>query len=793
MVRDNGINYMESLSSIEQNNIFNNKYRGNTPQVLYANGGSWDKLSMRERYNYIHNNYDILANGGTLEDIKRRFAEDENIAVPADENIFSSGGSIHIKPENRGKFTALKKRTGHSASWFKAHGTPAQKKMATFALNARKWKHEDGGYLFGDGGENESKYTPLIYIGGTPQETREKYWQEYPRMGEVVDSIAGVYGIDPILIKNNLNHEGFTDNRIKENNDLFEEGEEYDKKGIVNDFLSGKYTNEYNTHGFSEYGFDDGVGTPIINNEIVLPSHITYDIYPEDNEYGKRVQSISGRTPQDNIEITAIMLKHLSDKIKQEYPNLSDYDHNRYVRAFWNKGISNGKKWVQNGAKGYNYRKEGHLFDGEEEETQRLNNTSGFYNYDRDKGVIQLPWNTPLRQRMADRREAEIIDLRQNRPTFTDWIKELPASFISDFTASDDYVPELLKTDRMKYIDYLNSKYNLQGEKRIRYSDAPDTQRERGRRPWTKEVGFDKRFDIGGNLLGDGDYSNISFAPHNYTNEESKTAESESYIDKFDRKSQEQPRHAEVNIPFIEDKRVKLTDAGLATGAVLSTNLLDSIAKYAEIEGIPVKTAIGIATKESTLGNPTDDKTIYKLVPKEKADLMKEWGTGQHINPGVDVNARQLLNYYKDTWDPYNEAIAVAEDKAADMLVHPDKDGIQRTPEEYDLALAEYYRDFDQIVDSILRAGERYADRQAKKRAPRITGNVIQAAFRSYKNAPNRYNSAQSNYQELVNRRAEEVWNSPEVQEWYRNYLRQKSSEHSTGGPIFQIANKQFM
>ena len=56
-----------------------------------------------------------------------------------------SGGKdsgIHIKPENRGKFTRLKKRTGKSASWFKAHGTPAQKKMATFALNARKWKHK---------------------------------------------------------------------------------------------------------------------------------------------------------------------------------------------------------------------------------------------------------------------------------------------------------------------------------------------------------------------------------------------------------------------------------------------------------------------------------------------------------------------------------------------------------------------------------------------------------------------------------------------------------------------------
>lgn len=56
---------------------------------------------------------------------------------------FSGGkdSGIHIKPENRGKFTALKKRTGKSASWFKAHGTPAQKKMATFALNARKWHH----------------------------------------------------------------------------------------------------------------------------------------------------------------------------------------------------------------------------------------------------------------------------------------------------------------------------------------------------------------------------------------------------------------------------------------------------------------------------------------------------------------------------------------------------------------------------------------------------------------------------------------------------------------------------
>ena len=66
-----------------------------------------------------------------------------------EENRKAKGGhKIHIKKENRGKFTALKKRTGHSASWFKAHGTPAQKKMAVFALNAKKWHHSHGGIKF---------------------------------------------------------------------------------------------------------------------------------------------------------------------------------------------------------------------------------------------------------------------------------------------------------------------------------------------------------------------------------------------------------------------------------------------------------------------------------------------------------------------------------------------------------------------------------------------------------------------------------------------------------------------
>lgn len=102
--------------------------------MIQANTNNrWARLSQSEKAEllgiYTRAGYNDLAN------------------IIADYNEFSSGGKIHIKPKNRGKFTALKKRTGHSASWFKQHGTPAQKKMAVFALNARKWNHADGGEL----------------------------------------------------------------------------------------------------------------------------------------------------------------------------------------------------------------------------------------------------------------------------------------------------------------------------------------------------------------------------------------------------------------------------------------------------------------------------------------------------------------------------------------------------------------------------------------------------------------------------------------------------------------------
>lgn len=56
---------------------------------------------------------------------------------------FKSGGKIHIKKKNRGKFTEYcgGKVTSECIARGKRSPNPAVRKQATFAANARKWKH----------------------------------------------------------------------------------------------------------------------------------------------------------------------------------------------------------------------------------------------------------------------------------------------------------------------------------------------------------------------------------------------------------------------------------------------------------------------------------------------------------------------------------------------------------------------------------------------------------------------------------------------------------------------------
>ena len=56
--------------------------------------------------------------------------------------IESKKNSIHIKKKNKGKFNALKKRTGKSTEELTHSKNPLTRKRAIFAQNAKKWHHK---------------------------------------------------------------------------------------------------------------------------------------------------------------------------------------------------------------------------------------------------------------------------------------------------------------------------------------------------------------------------------------------------------------------------------------------------------------------------------------------------------------------------------------------------------------------------------------------------------------------------------------------------------------------------
>lgn len=86
---------------------------------------------------------------------KLRQIEDRLFGKPAPFNIRKEGGilsaksGIHIKKKNRGKFTSWcgGKVTSECIAKGKRSSNPAIRKRATFAANARKWKHQNGGKI----------------------------------------------------------------------------------------------------------------------------------------------------------------------------------------------------------------------------------------------------------------------------------------------------------------------------------------------------------------------------------------------------------------------------------------------------------------------------------------------------------------------------------------------------------------------------------------------------------------------------------------------------------------------
>ena len=83
-----------------------------------------------------------------------------------DVNTLAAGGTIHINPNNIGKFNATKNRTGKTTEELTHSKNALTRKRAIFAQNAAKWNHSNGGYLFENGGNLYSNIPNETQHGG---------------------------------------------------------------------------------------------------------------------------------------------------------------------------------------------------------------------------------------------------------------------------------------------------------------------------------------------------------------------------------------------------------------------------------------------------------------------------------------------------------------------------------------------------------------------------------------------------------------------------------------------------
>ena len=155
----------ESLMGPDAINFNVNAYKGG----LFSKGKARRKnaalqAELKDAYSYANRTSDNTI--GNIADTQLDNVLATSAAFGGLLNQYADGGSIHINPENRGKFNATKKRTGKSTEELTHSKNPLTRKRAIFAQNAAKWHHAFGGESNTNGGDFP---TGLIFIdeGGT--------------------------------------------------------------------------------------------------------------------------------------------------------------------------------------------------------------------------------------------------------------------------------------------------------------------------------------------------------------------------------------------------------------------------------------------------------------------------------------------------------------------------------------------------------------------------------------------------------------------------------------------------
>jgi hypothetical protein len=152
---------------------------------------------------------------------------------------FSTGGSIHINPANKGKFNATKATTGKSTEELTHSSNPLTRKRAVFTQNASHWnKKELGGDLF-----SKEKPKPIKV---NPSQAQGLNYVAFPYASN--DGMSSTYTLD--LNSKTKGPNGFMYNALSPDgtNKVFHESE------IPQQYLSNTLQNNYAIQQYGKNG-----------------------------------------------------------------------------------------------------------------------------------------------------------------------------------------------------------------------------------------------------------------------------------------------------------------------------------------------------------------------------------------------------------------------------------------------------------------------------------------------------------------------------------------------------------
>ena len=279
----------------------------------------WDNLSIKDKAKYIEfavkNGYKDL---DIIKDAYNKFAN----GGPKEDNKIGPT----YNPETK-RWTNYKGQDITGKSFKGKYGTTTYLNSGAVDLDASEASGKDNDHHW-----RYASNAPRVYIGGTANETRQKYYEKDIELTNTIKQIAKQYGISPNVLASRIADEGPIDDNIRHYNN------------------SNGYIRRGDMVG-PAWGLDD-LGTMIYEGAIELRPELRKQInidHEFENEHGRTTYSVDSKNFLDGVEITAVALKYFKDEMRKRYPKATEEQLEQYATAAFNNGLTGATNLINKG------------------------------------------------------------------------------------------------------------------------------------------------------------------------------------------------------------------------------------------------------------------------------------------------------------------------------------------------------------------------------------------------------------------------------------------------------------